>query len=74
MESGLKNQLIGVARDRISNADVSHDFGHALRVLSNAERIVKEEGGDLDIIVPAALFHDLVTYPKNHPNKHKSQT
>ena len=44
-----------------------------MRVLSNAERIAKEEGGDFDIIVPAALFHDLIVYPKNHPDKHKSQ-
>ncbi|HED05983.1 MAG TPA: HD domain-containing protein, partial [Ignavibacteria bacterium] len=55
------------------NTDVSHDFEHALRVLFNAERIAKEEGGDFDIIVPATLFHDLIVYPKNHSDKHKSQ-
>lgn len=32
-----------------------------------AERIARAEGGDLDVIVPAALFHDLVNYPKNDP-------
>jgi HD superfamily phosphodiesterase len=25
------------------------------------------------VIIPAALFYDLVVYPKNHPDKHKSQ-
>jgi len=73
MDTELKNQLIKIAKKRISDTDVSHDFEHALRVLSNAERIAKEENGDFDIIVPAALFHDLIVYPKNHPDKHKSQ-
>ena len=73
MDKELKNQLIKIAKEKIPDIDVSHDFEHALRVLSNAERIAKEENGDFDIIVPAALFHDLIVYPKNHPDKHKSQ-
>ncbi len=73
MNTELKNQLIKIAKEKIPDTDVSHDFKHALRVLLNAERIAKEENGDFDIIVPAALFHDLVVYPKNHPDKHKSQ-
>lgn len=73
MDTELKNQLIKIAKEKIPDIDVSHDFEHALRVLSNAERIAKEEGGDFDIIIPAALFHDLIVYPKNHPDKHKSQ-
>jgi len=73
MNTALKNQLIKIAKEKIPNNDVSHDFEHASRVLLNAEIIAKEENGDFDIIVPAALFHDLVVYPKNHPNKHKSQ-
>jgi uncharacterized protein len=73
METALKNQLIAIAKEKIPGTDVSHDFEHALRVLSNAEKIAKEESGDLEIIIPAALFHDLIVYPKNHPEKHKSQ-
>ena len=73
MDTELKNQLIKIAEEKIPDTDVSHDLEHALRVLSNAERIAEEEDGDFDIIVPAALFHDLIVYPKNHPNKHKSQ-
>ncbi|MFH0779697.1 MAG: HD domain-containing protein [Parcubacteria group bacterium] len=74
MNSELKNRLIQIAKAKIPNADVSHDFMHAERVLSNAERIMRKEGGDPDVIIPAALFHDLVVYPKNHPDKDKSQT
>jgi len=69
----LRTQLIKIAKEKIKDDDVSHDFGHALRVLLNAERIARKEGGDLDVIVPAALFHDVVVYPKNHPDKNQSQ-
>jgi uncharacterized protein len=73
MKSDLKKRLIRIAKERIPKDDVSHDFEHAARVLANAERIAKDERADLDVIVPAALFHDVVVYPKNHPNKHLSQ-
>ncbi|HBK35165.1 hypothetical protein A2239_04055 [Candidatus Uhrbacteria bacterium RIFOXYA2_FULL_40_9] len=73
MNASLKNQLIEIAKEHIPNTDVSHDFEHTSRVLSNAERITRNEGGDLDIIIPAALFHDLVVYPKDHPNSDQSQ-
>lgn len=69
----LRSKLIEIARREISNTDVSHDIYHALRVLSNAETIAKAENADLEILTPAALFHDLVVYPKDHPQRHKSQ-
>jgi uncharacterized protein len=63
----MKQKLINLAEKYISNDDPSHDIYHALRVLNNAERIVDKEGGDLEIIWPAALFHDIVNHPKNSP-------
>ena len=73
MDKKLRKQLIKIAKEKISDVDVSHDFEHALRVLFNAEKIAKKENGDFDIIVPSSLFHDLIVYPKNHPDRHKSQ-
>ncbi len=73
MDTTVRQQLIEIAKENISNDDVSHDIEHTMRVLSNAERIAKEENGDLDIIIPAALFHDLIVYPKDHPDRAKSQ-
>lgn len=73
MNQSLRSQLIEIAKEKISNEDVSHDFEHALRVLSNAEMIAQSENGDLDIIIPSALLHDAKVYPKDHPEKHKSQ-
>jgi len=73
MKSDLKKKLVQIAKEKIPNADASHDFEHAARVLASAERIAKDEKADLDVVVPAALFHDVVVYPKNHPDKHLSQ-
>ncbi|MDD5317553.1 MAG: HD domain-containing protein [Candidatus ainarchaeum sp.] len=73
MDASLRFRLIRVARKKISSRDPSHDFGHAVRTLANAERIAEEEGGDLEVLVPSALFHDAVNYPKNHPLRHSSQ-
>ena len=69
----LREKLIQIAEEKIPNTDVSHDFEHAIRVLLNAERISQKEGGDPDIIIPSAIFHDIIVYPKNHPHRYRSQ-
>lgn len=67
MTNEQRSELIGDARTHISDADSSHDFLHALRIMALSQKISAQEGGDLDILVPAALFHDAVIYPKNEP-------
>lgn len=67
MNSILKNQLIEELNNRILPSDISHEVNHTLRVLENALKINEKEKGDLDIIIPASIFHDLITYPKNDP-------
>jgi uncharacterized protein len=47
--------------------DAAHDLGHILRVARLAHRLALDEGADPDICVAAALLHDLVYRPKNHP-------
>lgn len=69
MNKKLKTKLIKIAKDRISNNDPSHDIYHALRVLLIAEKIATREKADRDIIIPSALFHDIVNYPKDNPKK-----
>ncbi|MDE1869561.1 MAG: HD domain-containing protein [Candidatus Micrarchaeota archaeon] len=61
MNIKLRDKLVNLARKKVNN-DLSHSFDHILRVLNMAERIGKVEKADLDIIVPAALFHDIVVY------------
>ena len=67
MNLSLRDSLFAAAKQRISQEDPSHDFLHACRVARMAERITESEQADLDVIVPAALFHDVVNYPKNDP-------
>ena len=67
MKNDLKTELIRRATHIISDSDPSHDISHALRVLANSEHITKYEGGDLEVIIPAALFHDAVNYRKDDP-------
>ena len=67
MNKDLYQQLLKVARENSHPDDPSHDFGHIQRVLNNAELIAEKEGGDLDILVPAALFHDVINHPKDDP-------
>ena len=47
--------------------DGAHDLAHILRVARLADRIARAEGADRDTAVAAALLHDLVYRPKNHP-------
>jgi uncharacterized protein len=47
--------------------DISHDFYHAKRVMDLSLHLSEYESGDTDIIIPAALFHDAIVYPKNDP-------
>ena len=69
MNSQLRSTLIKNAVEEIVSRgnDPSHDSNHALQVLKNVEIIAEREGGDLDILVPSALFHDVVIYAKNDP-------
>jgi uncharacterized protein len=54
-----------MAQDYQVKDDPSHDFQHILRVKNLSEKIAKIVDADLDIVIPAALFHDIVVYKKN---------
>ncbi|MEA2088366.1 MAG: HD domain-containing protein [Patescibacteria group bacterium] len=69
MNKTLKNKLIGIAKKKMSKNDPAHDINHTLRVLSISEKIAIKEKADFDIIIPAAIFHDVVSYPKNHKKR-----
>jgi uncharacterized protein len=47
------------ARHWYQNADAVHDFDHVERVYRMAERLAKAEGADLEIVLAAALLHDV---------------
>ncbi len=54
--------------------DPSHDIAHIERVLSSVRHIQSMEGGDLEILIPAVWFHDLVNLSKDHPDRKKAST
>jgi len=49
-------------------ADPAHDFSHILRVCRNARIIGQEEGADMQVLLLAALLHD-VGSEKKHSSK-----
>lgn len=52
--------------------DGAHDLAHALRVARNAWMLAQAEGADGETCVAAALLHDLVYRPKNHPESSRT--
>ncbi len=62
--------LLKRLRERFANEcrDGAHDLAHALRVARMAVRLADEEGADAQTCLAAALLHDLVYLPKNHPD------
>lgn len=48
-----------------SPADPAHDSLHFQRVVNLAKKLCKLEGGNLEIVIPAAWLHDFVIIPKS---------
>ena len=56
-------------RSMYQGADPAHDFSHILRVYKNARIIGQEEGADMQVLLLAALLHD-VGSEKKHTTEH----
>ncbi len=55
--------------------DASHDLSHFQRVWKIARQIASVEKNisiDMPALLAAAYFHDLISLPKNHPERHLS--
>lgn len=68
---GLLARLRAVAEARATK-EPAHDYLHVLRVTESARRIAEQEGAREDVVVPAALLHELFNYPKGHPDSRRS--
>ncbi len=55
-------------------ADGAHDLGHLRRVWARAKLIAMDEPCDLEILLAACVFHDLVNLPKSHPERARAST
>jgi uncharacterized protein len=51
--------------------DGSHDIGHSRRVWKNAINIMPQHVDKL-VVLAGSYFHDIVSFPKNHPNRSRS--
>jgi uncharacterized protein len=51
------------------SADSAHDINHIERVVATATQLGREEGAELDILLPAAWLHDCVAVAKDHPQR-----
>lgn len=60
----LEKDLLEIVQRKMPVNDPSHDVEHVKRVLAAVKLIQSKEGGDLEILIPAALFHDVITYQK----------
>jgi uncharacterized protein len=56
--------LIADVVQRTGEDDPSHDRFHVARVFRNGVYLAVEEKADLQVVVPATLYHDVVNYPK----------
>ena len=69
-----EKKFVDYLRSNLDHKDSSHDLGHFQRVWRAAQYINKEEGliADPLVLLTAAYFHDLVSLPKNHPERSAS--
>jgi len=56
---------------KMNFSDKSHDLAHFRRVWKTAQKFV-EEDCDVLVVLAGAYLHDIVSYPKNHPNRSRS--
>lgn len=52
-----KQKFINAMKDYFG--DDEKRIKHALRVLANAEKILKKENGNPNVVLPSAIFHDI---------------
>lgn len=67
----LRDYLLKIVAAKLKN-DPSHDINHIQRVLNMAIKIGEEDGADLEILIPATIFHDAIIYPKNDPRSKRA--
>lgn len=65
-----ESEFVGYLKG-VEFSDGSHDLEHFRRVWHMAKSFVGAEG-DLLVILAASFFHDIVSYPKDHPDRSKS--
>ena len=63
----LWSHLKTTAQAACADQGCGHDWLHVHRVSGLADQLAVAEGADRDVLRAAALLHELVNHPKNHP-------
>jgi uncharacterized protein len=72
MISPVQLERLRKAARRLASADPAHDWLHVTRVEHTAGRIAEAEGAATTIVRAAATLHEVFSYPKDHPDSHRS--
>jgi uncharacterized protein len=73
MDLQALTDVLETAFERLApGGDAGHDVHHARRVRDNAMRIADREGGDRAVLIAAAYLHDLVSPPKDSPDRKRA--
>jgi uncharacterized protein len=59
-------------RDNHSGQDAAHDISHFRRVWTTSQKLSPDASVDWLVVLTACYFHDLISLPKNHPDRHRS--
>ncbi|WP_395304106.1 phosphohydrolase [Enterobacter sp. ECC-019] len=52
--------------------DAAHDISHFRRVWTTAQKIMAHQAANPLVVLAACYFHDIVSLPKNHPERSRS--
>ncbi len=55
-----------------NQADAAHDVSHFRRVWKTAQTLMQGQEVDGLVVLTACYFHDIVSFAKNHPQRHQS--
>jgi uncharacterized protein len=61
--------LLTEAGSHYAAGDPGHDTSHIERVMRNCRTLAREQMADLEILLAAAILHDVVNLPKDHPER-----
>lgn len=56
----------------LTEGDSAHDISHFRRVWGTAQRLAEESQVDRLVLLTACYFHDIISLPKNHPERSRS--
>ena len=56
-------------KENHQNDDTAHDISHFRRVWMTAQKIMVHHTVEPRVILAACYFHDIVSLPKNHPER-----